>query len=95
MKVLKRGEGWKLKVTCTGKGNGGGGCGSLLEVREEDIYYTHHYDYAGGHDVYYTIVCPVCGRETDIPNNLVPSGISVENNSKENALSRYLKNNNN
>jgi len=91
MKVLQRGEGWKTNVTCTGHGNGGGGCGSLLEVREEDIYYTFHYDYAGGKDTYYTIVCPVCGRETDLNRADLPSGLNIKNNNKDLVLSRYLR----
>ena len=56
MKVLQKGEGWKLEIRCTGRGNGGGGCGSLLEIREEDIYNTYNYDYAGERDTYYTII---------------------------------------
>ena len=91
MKVLQKGEGWKLDVNCTGRGNGGGGCGSLLEVREEDIYNTYNYDFTGERDTYYTIVCPVCGKETDIPQNLIPYGFSFKNNSKERVLKRYLK----
>ena len=91
MKVLQRGEGWKLEIKCTGKGNGGAGCGSLLEVKEEDIYNTYHYDYSGERDTFYTIVCPVCGKETDIPNNMIPYGINASHNSKENVLRRYTK----
>lgn len=72
MKILKMGKisdaVWKTKVVCTGAGNGGLGCKSLLEVCEKDIYHTHHYDYGGGHDVYHTTQCPVCRKETDIEN---------------------------
>lgn len=32
VEVLKKGSGWSLEETCTGKGNGNGGCGSLLKV---------------------------------------------------------------
>lgn len=69
MKILKRGTippPWKERVICTGKGNGGGGCGSNLEVYLEDVYRTTSCDYSGGHDSYYTIMCPVCKTETDI-----------------------------
>ena len=95
MKVLQRGEGWKLEVTCTGRGNGGGGCGSVLEINEEDIYNTYHYDYAGDKDTYYTISCPICGKETDIDSQYIPYGVCncVKNNSRPNVLKRYLKSN--
>ena len=66
MKILEKGPGWSLKLRCTGKGNGDGGCESLLLVEENDIYVTSHTDMAGDTDYYYTICCPVCGKETDI-----------------------------
>ena len=69
MKVLEKGPGWNLKLRCTGKGNGDGGCESLLLVEENDIYVTSHTDMAGDTDYYYTICCPVCGKETDISEN--------------------------
>ena len=77
MKILKRGTippTWKERVICTGKGNGGGGCGSNLEVHLEDVYQTTSTDYGGGTDSYYTIMCPVCSVETDIkgPSSAVP-----------------------
>ncbi len=73
MKVLEKGPGWGLKLRCTGKGNGDGGCGSLLQVEESDIYITTHTDMTGETDYYYTICCPVCGKETDIPEKDLPS----------------------
>ena len=91
MKVLERGEGWKLNIRCTGSGNGCGGCGSLLEIREEDIYYTYNYDYAGDRDTYYTVICPVCGKETDIPHDKIPSSLSISGNNKERVLQRYRR----
>ncbi len=69
MKVLKKGrpqKGWSKEYVCTGRGNGGGGCGARLLVSEDDLYHTHHYDYGGGHDVYVTFTCPCCGVETDV-----------------------------
>lgn len=68
MKVLQPGrpqKGWTTELKCTGRGNGGGGCGALLLVSEDDLYHTHHYDYGGGHDVYTTFKCAACGVETD------------------------------
>lgn len=75
MKVLEKGEGWNLKVKCTGSGNGDGGCGSLLLVEENDIYVTAKNYYDGSTDLYFTFCCPVCGTETDICENNVPSRI--------------------
>lgn len=69
MKILKAGRkqaGWSKEFTCTGAGNGGGGCGAELLVSEYDLYQTssHHYD--GSSDYYTTFCCPQCGCETDI-----------------------------
>ena len=71
MRVLKpdrQQQGWSKKVTCTGSGNGGGGCGAKLLVEQPDIYLTHRFDYGGGHDVYKTFSCGACGVETDLPD---------------------------
>jgi hypothetical protein len=71
MKVIKKGrkqKGWSKEFKCTGKGNGGGGCGAILLVSKGDIYQTssHHYD--GSSDYYNTFTCPCCRVETDIDN---------------------------
>jgi hypothetical protein len=67
MKVLvKNSEKWKKEVVCTGKGNGGLGCKSVLEIEAEDLYKTQNCDYRGDCDVYSTITCPECGVETDV-----------------------------
>lgn len=85
MKIIKKGVVadtiWKKVIICTGSGNGGVGCKSKLEINEFDIYYTHHYDYGGGHDVYHTIQCPVCNKETDI--NDVPASLGRFKDKKE------------
>lgn len=75
MKVISKGPGWSIKQKCTGKGNGGGGCGSELEVEKQDIYITSHTDLSGETDYYFTFTCPVCGAETDIPYNELPSAV--------------------
>ena len=82
-------ERWKTIIYCTGRGNGGGGCGTCLEIREEDIYNTFSYDYLGDRDTYYTVCCPVCGKETDIDSRLV--NFNVSGNSKQKVLTRYKK----
>ncbi len=69
MEVLEPGrkqKGWTKDFFCTGKGNGGGGCGAKLRVMYGDLYKTHHYDYAGDHDIFVTFACIECGVETDV-----------------------------
>lgn len=78
MKILEKGPGWNIEQRCTGKGNGGGGCNSLLLVEEHDIYVTAHTDLSGVTDYYYTYCCPVCGKETDIPETDLPSSIKMQ-----------------
>lgn len=72
MKVLKEGPGWNIEQTCTGKGNGDGGCGAVLLVEKDDIYMTWHTYLAGDTDYYYTFTCPCCDVKTDIPEEELP-----------------------
>lgn len=73
MKVIGRDDNWGLIVRCTGAGNGHKGCGCLLQVVPKDIYVTRSYDYLGDGTSYYTVRCPECGAETDIPDSKVES----------------------
>lgn len=73
MKVLQEGPGWSIKQKCTGIGNGGGGCGALLEVEREDIYLTSSTALSGETDYYFTFRCPCCDIETDVPEREVPA----------------------
>lgn len=69
MRVLKKGRkqvGWSKEFTCTGVGNGGGGCGAKLLVSEYDLYYTESCDYTGDCERYVTFSCCDCGVETDV-----------------------------
>lgn len=89
MKVLEENKSfWKMKVRCTGKGNekenarnGVKPCGSILEVTAKDIYRTDlWYSPAYGEEPSiighaYTIMCPCCGSETDIPKALLPKQV--------------------
>lgn len=75
MEVLKKGPGWSLKETCTGKGNGKGGCGSLLKVEEQDLFFTYSSSYDGSSERYITFQCPVCKKYTDLNESKVPSQI--------------------
>ncbi len=67
MKVLKKGrdqKGWSKIYTCTGAGNGGGGCGAELLVSIDDISHTTSLADPSRH--YYFFVCPSCGVWTDV-----------------------------
>jgi hypothetical protein len=79
MKVLKSGtgqKGWSIEVKCTGKGNGGGGCGAELMIEETDLYRTTSSHYDGSNVSYMTFKCIECGVETDLEN--VPNNIRVK-----------------
>ena len=79
MQVIKQGRrqtGWAKEFTCTGAGNGDGGCDAVLLVEQGDLYHTYHNDYGGGRDVFTTFTCSECGVETDVkgvpPNLMLP-----------------------
>jgi hypothetical protein len=70
MKVIKSGDGrrgWATEATCTGKGNGDGGCGALLKVEQADVFATL---VSNGYDEpktrVGTFLCPECWRPTDL-----------------------------
>jgi len=68
MKVLKKGreqKGWTTKATCTGNGNGDGGCGAELLVEQGDLYQTSS-SALGETTDYITFTCAACGVETDL-----------------------------
>ncbi len=69
MQVIKKGRkqmGWAKEFTCTGSGNGGGGCGATLLVEKTDVYQTSRGYYDGSTDYFITFCCAECGVETDI-----------------------------
>lgn len=71
MKVLEKGsgqKGWARKYKCTGKGNGGNGCGAKLLIEQDDLFETNSSHYDGSHESYVTFCCCECGSQTDIPN---------------------------
>ena len=77
MDVLKKGrpqKSWTSKFTCSGKGNGGGGCGAVLLVSEYDLYYTHSDHYDGSSETYTTFTCCECEVETDVKVLVIPKG---------------------
>ena len=79
MKVLKEGRpqrGWSTEATCTGAGNGNGGCGALLLVEATDLYQTRSHHYDGSTEYYVTFRCEACGVETDLQG--VPRKVSSQ-----------------
>lgn len=84
MKVVKKAKKpfWTKEVQCTGAGNqsingrkGKAPCGSTLEINANDIYITKTYSYDGSSERCFTIKCPECGCETDIPAKELPTDI--------------------
>lgn len=70
-----------MQVTCTGKGCGGDGCGCLLEVNGLDIR-RGSYSSWGETESYYYIVCPFCGKKTEV-------FVTAENKHVFNAVGKY------
>jgi len=76
VKILEPGraqQGWSVETSCTGDGNGGGGCGARLLVEQPDLYLTqsHARDET---DTFVTFECAACGVETDlkdVPRNVM------------------------
>jgi len=65
MKILKKGTNWTAKMSCTGKGNGDGGCGAELEVERDDLFLTHSHA-RDETTTYVTVKCPQCKTLTDL-----------------------------
>lgn len=76
MKIIERSEkpGWCRQFKCTGSGNGGQGCKSLLEVEQDDLRYFEGVpgDTWGSRDPAVSFKCPVCQEVTDIPERYWP-----------------------
>lgn len=69
MKILERSdEGWHVDHTCTGWGNGGSGCNSLLRVSKEDLVYYPGVasESWGSREAAVSFKCPVCDACTDL-----------------------------
>jgi non-canonical (house-cleaning) NTP pyrophosphatase len=76
MKLISKGsgqQGWATEATCTGKGNGNGGCGAKLLVEQPDLFETSRTCYTET-DYFSTFTCPECGVLTDLDK--VPSAIA-------------------
>jgi hypothetical protein len=78
MKVIKNGrpqKGWAKEFTCSGKGNGGGGCGAVLLVEEGDLFHTSRTYMDGEVEYWTTFQCAQCGVLTDLPETESPPKI--------------------
>lgn len=68
MKVIKAGRaqhGWAKEFTCTGRGNGDGGCRAVLLVEESDLFRTESYA-RNETDTFITFECVQCRSWTDL-----------------------------
>lgn len=97
MKVLAPGreqKGWSIEATCTGHGNGGGGCGARLLVEESDLYctYSHCRDETDSH---ITFKCSSCCVETDLAQHKIPGTLLGRLPSKETWCRRLRRNKSN
>lgn len=69
MQVIKPGKKktpWSKELKCTGRGNGGGGCGAILFVEKADLFYTEEFEREGGGKRHTGFECPECDTITDI-----------------------------
>lgn len=69
MKVIAKGRpqnGWAEEMTCTGAGNGRGGCGAQLLVEIGDVFTTYSNPMGRDPSWFLTFECPECGVLTDI-----------------------------
>lgn len=65
---------WKKELSCTGSGNGGKGCKSLLEVEMDDLRYYSGVSGFGAYDRDAAVCfrCPCCNQLTDLPSSEWP-----------------------
>jgi hypothetical protein len=79
MKVLREGKSWLLEHDCSGFGNGGKGCGALLGIGREDLYYFRGLpgDSWGSREAAVMFKCPCCGQVTDLGLNDWPRNVKT------------------
>lgn len=68
MKIVTPGRpqaGYSIEQTCTGRGNGGGGCLAVLLVEAADLYVTQSHS-RDETDSFVTFKCAACGVLTDV-----------------------------
>ncbi len=72
MKVITPGrpqKGWAKECTCSGAGNGGGGCGARVLVEQGDLFQTAKHCYDGSSEYFVTYECGACGVWNDIKDS--------------------------
>jgi hypothetical protein len=72
MKVIEKGreqKGWASEYRCTGLGNKGGGCNSLLLVEEADLFHTYRSIMGRDEEWYVTFQCSECEVLTDVKDS--------------------------
>lgn len=69
--VLCQITGMSVETTCTGNGNGRGGCGATLLVEQPDLFTTYSFA-LGERERHVTFRCSACGVLTDLPDTIVP-----------------------
>ena len=73
MKILKPGKNF-MTDACTGKGNGGKGCGAKLEFERNDLRYYGARDYPWRYQpACVSFRCPQCGVVTDLAEKKWPA----------------------
>jgi len=77
VKIIEPGrpqQGWSTEAKCSGRGNGGGGCGAKLLVEQPDLFKTFRVA-RDETDTFVTFKCPACGVLTDLADGAVPHAI--------------------
>jgi len=78
MNVVEVGKGFTILERCTGKGNGDGGCDSLLLVSKNDLYFDRSVCDGNSTKYIFAFQCPLCGLWTEIDDNKIPYNIKKE-----------------
>lgn len=76
MRVLEKGKPWSVSVRCTGRGNGGQGCESLLEAESDDMRYYPGADHPVVRPAAVSVRCPECRTITDLDRRDWPKGFN-------------------
>ena len=84
MKLVNGNNDWSLPVECKGIFDAYPGCHVKLIINGDDI---HRYDDVDGFSLEveqtrYSITCPICGKETIVPTELIPEYFIVKSNAK-------------
>lgn len=85
MRVVTKGnvqQAWSIEVTCTGHGleryNDRKGCGAVLEISREDVYFSPGQMMERDDSSYGAIRCPECGVMTKLRKEEMPVPMYLE-----------------